>query len=158
VRFANKVLGFGAAALVVAFALHGLNANLDWLLPIFALLTAWGAFMRLDRRRYLVISAEGVWCRAWGKELHRFSEFKAVYPRQNRLQRGVAFVPQSPTEFRRSLSWAARYSMRTGDGIPAHEGTVTLRATRVGLNRDDLLRALSAEILSAQEPSGSTRS
>jgi hypothetical protein len=156
IRFANKVLARGAALLIMVVALRGLSTNVDWLLPFFVLLLAWGAFVRFDRRVYLVITAEGIWCRTWGKERHSFSEFKAVYPRQNRLQTGVAFVPWSPAEFRRGLSWRARYSMRTGDGIPAHVGTLTLWATPFGLNRDRLLVALQAEILKAQENSPGT--
>lgn len=154
-RFANKVLGLGIAILVVLVALRRLDTNRDWLLPFFAFIPAWGVFMRVDRRAYLVVSAEGIWCRAWGNPRHSFSEFKAVYPRQNRLQRGVAFVPRSPAEFRRSLSWLARWSLRTGDGFSAHVGTVTLWTTRVGLNRDSLLSALQAEILKAQDDGSS---
>lgn len=106
--------------------------------------------MRLDRRPYLVVSAEGIWCRAWGNQQHGFNEFKAVYPRQNGLQRGVAFVPRSPAEFRHRLSWLARYSFRTGDGFSAHVGALTLWTTRVGLNRDGLLKALQVEIHKTQ--------
>jgi hypothetical protein len=50
----------GGAVVIVTFALRGLNTNIDWLLPFFALVPAWGAFMRLHRRAYLVISAEGI--------------------------------------------------------------------------------------------------
>ncbi len=58
---------------------------------------------------------------------------------------------------RRRIEWLARYSLRSGDGIPAHIGSLTLWATQVGLNRDTLMRELQVRIVSAQDPGATDR-
>jgi len=149
---ANRVL---MLAMVASLALGGVmmaRPALLWIAPILALVVGRALFMRFDRRPFLEISPEGIWCRGWGSQCHPWGTFKAIYPRQNRLQRGVSFVPHSVPDFRRTLSWMARYSLRSGDGIPAHVGSLTLWATQVGLNRDTLMRELQARIVSAQDP------
>ena len=78
-----------------------------------------------------------------------FDQFKAVYPRQNRFQMGVVLVPRSTAELAPALSWLGRYSLRSGDGIPAHAGTLTLWTTRIGVDRDAFMRGLQSKIVAA---------
>lgn len=147
---ANRVL---VLAMVASLLLGGVvmaRPALIWIAPILTVVLGRALFMRFDRRPFLEISPEGIWCRGWGPQRHPWRIFKAIYPRQNRLQRGVSFVPHSVPEFGRTLSWLARYSLRSGDGIPAHVGSLTLWATQVGLDRDALMRELQARIVSAQ--------
>jgi len=148
----NRVLMLAAVASLAFGGVMTARPALLWIAPILAVVVGRAIFMRFDRRPFVEISPEGIWCRGWGPQRHPWHTFKAIYPRQNRLQRGVAFVPHSVPEFSRTLSWLARYSLRSGDGIPAHVGSVTLWATQVGLNRDALMRALQARIVSAQDP------
>jgi len=109
----------------------------------------WGIFLLLDRRDYLKISSEGIWCRGWGTQQHAFAEFKAVYPRRNATMQGIVFVPRNLEQFRRRLPWYGRIALRGGGGVQAHVGTMTLWTTRVGVAQAPLLRALQAEIVSA---------
>jgi len=41
------------------------------------------------------------------------------------------------------------YSLRSGDGIPAHAGTLTLWTTRIGVDRDAFMRGLQSRIVGA---------
>jgi len=110
------------------------------------LVTLGGVYLLLDRRTYVDISAEGVWCRAWGRRRLAYTDFKAVYPRQNRRLAGVCLVPADLPTLKRKLSWFGRLGLR-GGGVPAHIGTLTLWSTQIGLSRDALLRSLQAEIV-----------
>ncbi len=115
-----------------------------------AVLALWCIYLRLDRRPFLDISAEGIWCRAWGKQRLGYGDFKAVYPRQSRWDRGITLVPRDRELLRRRLSWLGRASLRQGGGGwggPAHVGTLTLWANRLDLPQAELLRAVQAEIV-----------
>jgi hypothetical protein len=110
--------------------------------------TFWGIYLRLDRRPFLDISADGIWCRSWGEQRLRFAEFKAVYPRRYQLNVGVVLVPQKLDELRAKLSWIGRMSLLGGTAV-AHTGTLTLWTSRVDLPQLELLRAVQDEIVRA---------
>jgi len=149
-RFAYFVLSGGTFCLSIPTMIivrYGLDGQALLLGAGAVGVVLWGLFLRFDRRDYLKISAAGLWCRAWGKQEHAFTEFKAVYPRQNATQQGIVFVPQNLEQFRRRLPWYGRVALRGGGGVQAHAGTLTLWTTRVGVARDPLLRALQTEIV-----------
>lgn len=112
-------------------------------------LALWCIFLRLDRRPFLELSAEGIWCRAWGTKRLSFADFKAVYPRQNRWDQGLSLVPRDREQLRVKLSWLGRLHLRSGagGGVAAHVGTLTLWANRVDLPQAELLRAIQGEIV-----------
>lgn len=113
-------------------------------------LALWCVYLLLDRRPFLDISAEGIWCRSWGEQRLSYGDFKAVYPRQNRWDRGITLVPRDRELLRRRLSWFGRAALRGGGGGwggPAHVGTLTLWTNRVDLPQTELLRAVQAEIV-----------
>lgn len=157
IRYACKVLGLSSAGFALtAGTAYWYETNGDELNPVLAMLAAsffglvlYGLYMIADRRTYLELSGEGVWCRAWGNERFPFSHFKAVYGRQRSLQRGVVFVPRNPDAFRRRLSFWTRLYFRSGGGIQAHARTVTLWTTQVDLPRDALLREVQAAVVRA---------
>ena len=156
-RYAFRVLGLSGVALaVIAGTAYWYDVNGYEFSPVIAMLGAalvgivlHGLYMIVDRRVYLELSAEGVWCRAWGKERIAFNQFKAVYPRQRSLQRGVVFVPRDPDAYRTHLSFWTRLTFRSGGGVQAHARTVTLWTTQVDLPRDALLREVQAQVVRA---------
>jgi hypothetical protein len=147
ISYANWVIGVagGTSALMAALAMWDTRAVI--LLFVLVPLVIWGLVLRFDRRVYLEISPEGVWCRAWGKERFAFTDFKAVYPRQRQGRQGVTLVPRATTTLAPRLSWWGRYLLRSGEGVPAHAGTLTIWTTVVGLHQDTVLRELQAAIV-----------
>ncbi len=157
IRHACKVLGLSGAGMAVTGCMaYWYDANGYAFNPIVAILGAafvgtslYGLYMIGDRRVYLELSAEGIWCRAWSNERFPLAQFKAVYGRQRRIQRGVVFVPRNPEDFRKKLSFWTRLYFRSGGGVRAHAGTVTLWTTQVDLPRDALLREVQAAVVRA---------
>jgi hypothetical protein len=150
--FAYRVLGAAALCLALTASLgfgYGVTDRFIFLAALSSGLALWGLFIRLDRRVYLDVSAEGISCRPWGPQRLAFGDFKAVYPRRNSMQTGIVFVPRALDELRRKLPWYGRLALRSGGGVQAHVGTLTLWTTRVGVARDPLLRGVQAEILRA---------
>jgi hypothetical protein len=145
--YANWVIGVsgGTSALMAAGATFYPRVGI--FLVVTVPMIVWGLVLRFDRRVYLDISPDGVWCRAWGKTRFAFTEFKAIYPRQRSHRQGVTLVPRSATALGSRLSWWGRYLLRSGEGVPAHAGTLTIWTTVVGLNRDALMRELQAAIV-----------
>jgi hypothetical protein len=137
---------------VLVGALAFVNPACLYLVPLFAALVLWGLFLLFDRRPYVDISADGIFCRSWGRLHYRFDLFKAVYPRQGRGQRGVVLVPRAPAELAPTLSWLGRYNLRSGENVPAHAGTLTIWTTRIGVDRDTFMRALQSRIVEPRLP------
>lgn len=111
-----------------------------------------GLYMLADRRVYVDISAEGVWCRAWGPTRLAYTDFKAVYPRQKQRLIGVALVPQDLAALKRKLSWFGRLALRnSGSSMvgTAHVGTLSIWSVQLGLSQAALLSGLQAEIVNA---------
>jgi hypothetical protein len=146
-RFAARILLLALGVDVVSGGLAVYTQRLSFALILAGIITLWGLFLLLDRRIYLDVSPEGVWCRAWGTQRYRFDQFKTVYPRERLLNSGLVLVPRAPAELAPTLSWWGRYLMRSGEGIPAHAGTLTVWTNRVGLDRDAFLRAVQSEIV-----------
>jgi hypothetical protein len=145
--YATWVMTLSCSGGVLTGALAAVNPSCAYLLPLFAALALWGLFLRFDRRTYVDISADGIFCRSWGPLHYRFDLFKAVYPRQGRGQRGVVLVPRSPAELAPTLSWLGRYNLRSGENVPAHAGTLTLWTTRIGVDRDTFMHGLQSRIV-----------
>lgn len=146
-RYWNLVLVRVVAATALVALLTLLNPRAQLFLVILAPVVLWALIARFDRRPYLNVSPEGIWCRAWGKHLLAFNDFKAAYPRQNRMgDQGVVLVPYNAATLAPKLSWEGRLALRSGESVPAHAGTLTIWTSKVGLDRDALLRGLLAEI------------
>jgi hypothetical protein len=159
IRHACTVLGLSGVGFVLVGGLaYWYDTNGYEFSPIVAMLgvafvgiAIYGLYMIADRRVYLELSAEGIWCRAWGKERFPFSQFKAVYGRQRNIQHGVVFVPRNPDEFRKRLSFWTGLYFRSGGGVKAHARTVTLWTTQVDLPRDALLREVQSAVVRAAQ-------
>jgi hypothetical protein len=147
--YASWVMTISVSGGVLVGALAILNPDCLLFLPFFGALTLWGLFLRLDRRPYVAISADDIFCRSWGPLHYRFDLFKAVYPREGRHQSGVVLVPRAPAELARTLSWLGRYNLRSGENVPAHAGTLTIWTTKIGVDRDAFLRGLQSRIVRA---------
>jgi hypothetical protein len=150
--YARWLMTVSASGGVLVGALAFVNPACLYLVPLFAALVLWGLFLRFDRRPYVDISADGIFCRSWGRLHYRFDLFKAVYPRQGRGQRGVVLVPRAPAELAPTLSWLGRYNLRSGENVPAHAGTLTIWTTRIGVDRDTFMRALQSRIVEPRLP------
>ncbi|MEO8980769.1 MAG: hypothetical protein ABI548_14435 [Polyangiaceae bacterium] len=158
-RYACTVLGISGVGFVIFGSLaywydtngYEFNPMVVMLGAAFVGIAIYGLYMVVDRRAYLELSADGIWCRAWGKERFPFSHFKTVYARQRQLQRGIVFVPRNPEEFQKKLSVGARLMFRNGGGggVQAHARTVTLWTTQVDVPRDALLREVQAAVVHA---------
>jgi len=136
-----------------AGALAALTAVLSLWTPRAQVLLAGAAFLlllsllaRFDRRPYLDISPEGIWCRAWGKQRLPFHDFKAAYTRQDGIGEGIVLIPHTPAELAPKLSWEGRLALRNGERVPAHRGTLTIWTSRVGLDCDSTLQGIRAEL------------
>lgn len=146
-RFWNRVLvrtaaGTGLIALVAVW-----NPRAQLFLAMVTPVLLWALIARFDRRPYVDVSPEGIWCRAWGKPHLSLDLFKAAYPRQNRMgEQGVVLVPRTAEAVAPKLSWFGRWMLRSGESVPAHAGTLTLWTSKVGLDRDTLLRGIQAEL------------
>jgi hypothetical protein len=154
----QRSISFGNRVLLLALLCNGLLGGLIvarpqrvWMAPFIAAILVLALYKRFDRRPFLDISAEGIWCRAWGPRRHPFSTFKAVYPGESRMKSGVIFVPRSVAELKRTLPWMARYALRAGDGVPANAGTLAIWTTEVALDRDTFMREMQARILAARK-------
>ncbi|MGC4095077.1 MAG: hypothetical protein QM756_45595 [Polyangiaceae bacterium] len=151
--WAHAVMGLGALVVGLMGVLSMLSGGRDGRAVIVgvggAFLLLWGVYQRLDWRPYLDISAEGIWCRRWGKNRIGFNEFEAVYPRRSGLNHGVVLVARSPDTLGAKLSWFGRLSLRSGDfgGTSAHVGTLTIWTNRLELPSDELLPALQSLIV-----------
>ncbi len=148
-HFARRILLMAVGVDVVAGGLTAYLERPSFALFAAALVTLWALFLLVDRRIHLDVSPEGVWCRAWGPKRYRFDQFKTVYPRKRTINIGVVLVPRAPAELATTLSFWGRYLMRSGEGVPAHAGTLTIWTNRVGLDRDAFLLGVQAEIVKA---------
>jgi len=157
IRYTHSLMVRTGGIGVITLALGtwiGVTPLVTFLGIVAAGLALWCVYLRLDRRPFLEISAEGLWCRAWGKQRLGFEDFKAVYPRQNRWDRGISLVPRDRERLRRRLSWLGRLQLRSGGGqMAVHGGTLTLWANRVDLPQADLLRTIQAAIIAPRRPS-----
>lgn len=149
-RYWNRMLGLIVAynAFVALLAMVIPRAQLFLLISVPGLL--WALVARFDRRPYLELTTEGIWCRAWGKQRLPFQDFKAAYARKNGLgEQGVVLIPRDPAALTPKLSLNGRLALRSGENVPAHAGTLTIWTSKVGLDRDSLLRGLQAELAKA---------
>jgi len=153
----QRATAFGNRVVLLALFANGalggvmvMRPHLMWMAPIMAFVLVGAIYKRLDRRPFLDVSAEGIWCRAWGPRRQPFSAFKAVYPGETRLKSGVIFVPRSVAALKRTLPWTARYALRAGDGVPANAGTLAIWTTEVALDRDTFMREMQARIVAAR--------
>lgn len=149
-RYWNRMLLLIAAynAFVALLTTVIPRAQLFLLISVPGLL--WALVARFDRRPYLELTTEGIWCRAWGKQRLPFQDFKAAYARKNSLgEQGVVLIPRDPAALTPKLSLNGRLALRSGENVPAHAGTLTIWTSKVGLDRDSLLRSLQAELARA---------
>jgi hypothetical protein len=148
----RRSLRHGGVVLALASAILGAGAALDhpMLLILGGLCTICSVYLLIDRRIHLELSSAGIWCRSWGPQRYPYYEFKAVYARRRTLLEGVVLVVCSPDKLERSLSFTARLSLKSGDGMPAHKGTLTVWASKFGLPPDKLLASLAADVAKAQ--------
>jgi hypothetical protein len=145
-RYWNRTL----LRVVVGNGLIALLALLNPRAPLLLFITGptllWTLIARFDRRPYLDFSREGIWCRAWGKGRFPFHDFKAAYPRQDRLgEQGVVLVPRDSKALIPKPSWQSLVLL-SGTQMPAHAGTMTIWTSQVGLDRDSILRGIQAEL------------
>jgi hypothetical protein len=146
-RYWNRRLLQVAAYNALVALLSTVISRAQLFLVISLPLLLWTLLARFDRRPYLEITAEGIWYRAWGKQRLPFQDFKAAYTRQDRLgEKGVVLIPKDPANLTRKLSLEGRLSMRSGENVPAHAGTLTIWTSKVGLDQDLLLRGLQAKL------------
>lgn len=144
--FANRLLGLCLGGTVLFGLLAKVYPGVFIPALAFAALTLWTLVLRLDRRIYLEISLQGVWCRSWGRQCLPFALFKAAYPREKSLQEGVVLVPLAPAAVAPRLSWWGRRLLESGEYVPAHAGTLTIWTTRVGLDQNRVLSGLRRAI------------
>jgi hypothetical protein len=149
ISFGNRLLLLALLANGVLGGLIAMRPERSWMAPFLVFVLAIALYKRFDRRPFLDVSAEGIWCRAWGPRRQPFSAFKAVYPGESRMKSGVIFVPRSVAELKRTLPWMARYTLRAGDGVPANAGTLAIWTTEVTIDRDRFMREMQARILAA---------
>ena len=144
--FWNQVLLRAGAvvALSAVLSLWSPRAQFFLVLAVFLLLLS--LLARFDRRPYLDISPEGIWCRAWGKQRLPFHDFEAAYTREDGIGGGVVLIPHTPAELALKLSWGGRLALRNGERVPAHRGTLTIWTSRVGLDCDSILQGIRAEL------------
>lgn len=146
-RYWNRALLQIAAYNVFVAVLMTFISRAQFFLVISLPLLLWALVARFDRRPYLEITAEGIWCRAWGKPRLAFQDLKAAYARRNSLgEQGVVLIPKDAAALAPKLSLNGRLLLRSGENVPAHAGTLTIWTSKVGLDQGSLLRGLQAEL------------